>query len=67
MLLELSMAFITQGLHYILLQKPRFAFRLTMNRMTFVTDERQVVVMARVMKSCLFVGIPPSRSMAFQT
>jgi hypothetical protein len=40
MLLELSMAFIAQGLHYISLQKTRFAFRLTMNQMTFVTDER---------------------------
>ena len=67
MLLEFGMAVITQGLHDISPQKTRFAFRPTMNRMTFVADERQAVVIARVMKCRLLVGIPTPRRMTFQT
>ncbi len=65
--LELGVAVVTQGLYDISSQKKHFAFRWAVNRMTIVTDERQVAVMAREMKCCLFVGIPASRFMAFQT
>ena len=44
--LELGVAVVTQGLYDIPSQKKRFAFRWAVNRMTIVTDERQVAVMA---------------------
>jgi hypothetical protein len=45
MSLELGVAVVTQG-QYDISSKKRFAFRRAVNRMTIVTDERQVAVMA---------------------